>query len=78
MSKDDHFPIVGFVWQAFLFSVRFLLTHPVYYIIIIISSGDKSPSRRGEPKRLHGQFTQHSLPVAVGGLHSLGDQSQKL
>ena len=29
MSKDDHFPVVGFVWQAFLFSVRFLLPHPV-------------------------------------------------
>ena len=30
MSKDDHFPIVGFVWRAFLFSVRFLLMDPVY------------------------------------------------
>ena len=29
MSKDDHFPIVSFVWQAFLLSVRFLLMHPV-------------------------------------------------
>ena len=29
MRKDDHFPVVGFVWPAFLFSVRFLLTHPV-------------------------------------------------
>ena len=27
MSKDDNFPIVGFVWRAFLFSIRFLLTH---------------------------------------------------
>ena len=31
MSKDDHFPTVGFVWQAFLFSVGFLLTHPVCF-----------------------------------------------
>ena len=30
MRHDDHFPIVGFVWWAFLYSVRFLLTHPVY------------------------------------------------
>ena len=30
MSKDDHFPIVGFVWWAFLYRVSFLLTHPVY------------------------------------------------
>ena len=29
MIKDDHFPNVGFVCQAFLYSVRFLLTQPV-------------------------------------------------
>ena len=29
MNKDDHFPIVGFCQQAFLYNVRFLLTHPV-------------------------------------------------
>ena len=28
-SKDDHFPIVTFVWQAFLYSVRIFLMHPV-------------------------------------------------
>ena len=28
MTKDDHFPNVGFVCRAFLYSVRFLLTHP--------------------------------------------------
>ena len=30
MVKGDHFPNVGFVCRAFLYSVRFLLTHPVY------------------------------------------------
>ena len=30
ISKDDHFPIVSFVWRAFLYSVRFLVTYPVY------------------------------------------------
>ena len=29
MIKDDHFPNVGFVCQAFLNNVRFLLMHPV-------------------------------------------------
>ena len=29
MIKDDHFPNVGFVCRAFLYNVRFLLTHPV-------------------------------------------------
>ena len=29
MSKDDHFPNISFVQLAFLYSVRFLLTHPV-------------------------------------------------
>ena len=29
MIKDDHFPNVGFVCQAFLYSIRFLVTHPV-------------------------------------------------
>ena len=29
ISKDDHFPKVGFVLWAFLYSVRFLLMHPV-------------------------------------------------
>ena len=41
MSKDDHFPIVGFVWQAYLFSVRVLLTHPVYYGEFYNWPGDK-------------------------------------
>ena len=30
MSKDDHFPIISFVWWTFLYSIRFLQTHPVY------------------------------------------------
>ena len=29
MIKDDHFANVGFVCRAFLYSVRFLLMHPV-------------------------------------------------
>ena len=29
MSKDDHFPNISFVQWAFLYSVGFLLTHPV-------------------------------------------------
>ena len=29
MNKEFHFPNVGFVQQAFLYSVRILLTHPV-------------------------------------------------
>ena len=37
MSKDDHFPIVSFVWRAFLFTVRFLLTHPVYVYSMILA-----------------------------------------
>ena len=30
MNKEYHFPNVGFVQQAFLYSIRFLLMHPVY------------------------------------------------
>ena len=30
MNKEYHFPNVGFSPQAFLYSVRFLLTHPIY------------------------------------------------
>ena len=30
MSKDDHFPTISFVQWVFLYSVRSLLTHPVY------------------------------------------------
>ena len=34
MSKNDHFPIVSFVWWAFLFSLRFLLMHPAYNLVM--------------------------------------------
>ena len=32
MSEDDHIPNFGFVQQAFLNSVMFLLTHPVTFL----------------------------------------------
>ena len=36
MIKDDPIPNVGFVCQAFLYSFRFLLTHPVTLSLHIV------------------------------------------
>ena len=33
MIINDHFPNFGFACRAFLYSVRLLLTHPVYIYI---------------------------------------------
>ena len=37
MSKDYHFPNFSFVQWAFLYSVRFLLTHPVFNLLHFVA-----------------------------------------
>ena len=76
LRKDDHFPIVGFVWRTILFSVRFLLTHPVnvndilqqHMIVADLRQGDQQAAQRvrrhQEADREHAQRAR--LQVAGG------------